>query len=169
MKETRAAKGPTRGLRRSQGLDKHYGPNSERPDIEPDVYEQLRENHLEKLSENAANWEQIECDTRDQSQSELWITLRKQMLTASHFESVCRMRLTTSCAGKVKEILYPPISDALALRYGHDYEDTARKELAIELKKQIRLCGLFVDREFPFLGALMASLMKTTWLKSNVL
>ena len=148
-KESRSMKGQTTGLRRSQGLDKYYGPNSEKPDIEPDVYKQLRENHFH----NAANWKQIEYDTRDQGQSELWITQRKLMLTASNFGSVCRMRLTTSCAGKVREILYPPISDALAMGYGHDYENTAREELVIELKKQIRRSGLFVDREFPFLGA----------------
>ena len=153
MKEARAVKGRRRGFRRSQGLDKHYGPNSEKPDVHPSVYEQLRENHFQKLSENAENWKQIECDMIDQSQSELWIALRKQMLTASNFGGVCRMRLTTSCGVKVKNILYPPISDVVALRYGHDYEDTARRELAIKLKKEIRLCGLFVDKELHFLGA----------------
>ena len=57
------------------------------------------------------------------------------MLTASNFGAVCRMRPSTSCAARVKEILYPPISDVVALRYGHDYEDTARRELEIVRKK----------------------------------
>ena len=132
MKEARAIKGRATAFRRTQDLDKHYGPNSQK-------------NHLQKLAGNAENWKQIECDTRDQSNSDLWMTLRKQMLIASNFGAVCRMRRSTSCAARVKEILYPPISDAVALRYGHDYEDTARRELEIELKKEIRPCDLFID------------------------
>ena len=50
-------------------------------------------------------------------------------------------------------MLYPAVSDALALKYGHDNEDTARRELAIGLKKKIQTCGFFVDQELPFLGA----------------
>ena len=144
-KKARAVKGRTRGFQRPQGLDKHYGPNSEQPDVEPEVYKQLHENHFLKLSDNAKDWKQIECDTREQNRSELWITLRKQMLTASNFGIIYRMRPTTSCVAKVKSILYPPISDVLSFKYGHDCEDTARRELAIELKKEIKLCGLFVD------------------------
>ena len=75
------------------------------------------------------------------------------MLTASNFGPVCQMRPPTSCAARVKEMLYPAVSDALALKYGHDNEDTARRELAIGLKKKIQTCGFFVDQELPFLGA----------------
>ena len=168
--EARAIKGRARAFRRSQDLDKRYGPNSQKPDLEPAVCEQFRENHLLKLAGNAENWKQIERDTRDQSKSDLWMTLRKQMLTASNFGAVCQMRPSTSCAARVREILYPPISDAVALRYGHDYEDTARRELKIELKKEIRLCGLFIDQGSRFVGAApTASLMKMAWLKLNAL
>ena len=52
-KEAREVNGRTRAFRRSQGLDKQYGPNSQKPDIEPESYQQRRDNHLEKLSINA--------------------------------------------------------------------------------------------------------------------
>ena len=47
-KEAREVKGRTRALRRSQRHDKH-GPNSQKLDIEPESYQQLRDNHLKKL------------------------------------------------------------------------------------------------------------------------
>ena len=74
------------------------------------------------------------------------------MLTASNFGPVCRRRPSTRAA-RVKEMLYPAISDALALKYGHDNENIARKELEIVLKKKIKTCRLFVNQEFPFSGA----------------
>ncbi|XP_029659972.1 uncharacterized protein LOC115233600 [Formica exsecta] len=38
------------------------------------------------------------------------------------------------------------------MKYGRDNENVARKELAMKLNKAIKLCGLFIDNENPFLG-----------------
>lgn len=116
------------------------------------MFEQLRQNHLKKF-ENGKNWKNIERDTRDQSDSELWLSLRCEMLTASNFGVVCRIRPTTSCATMVKNILYPPSIDTAAMKYGRDQEEVARKELAAKLNKNIKPCGLFINYENPCLGA----------------
>lgn len=135
------------------GTDCHYGPQSQKPDLPSHILEQLRKNHLEKLSENAQNWQQIEFDTRSQSKSELWLSLRREMLTASNFGIVCRLRPTTSCAMTVKTILYPSFSNTAAMKYGCEKEEVARKELAQKLNKEIKPCGLFIDTENSCLGA----------------
>ncbi|XP_072766253.1 uncharacterized protein [Anoplolepis gracilipes] len=152
-KKSREEDGRSKKFKREAGTDRHYGPQSQKPDLSSDVYKQLEINHIEKLSENAENREKIERKTRDQNECELWHSLRRKMLTASNFETVCRMRPTTSCAATVKSILYPPQIDTAAMKYGRDREEVAKKELATKLNKNIEPCRLFIDYENPFLGA----------------
>ncbi|KMQ89298.1 hypothetical protein RF55_11082 [Lasius niger] len=129
-RESRKVNGRQKCKRKS-GTDCHYGPQSQKPDLLPDIFEQLRQNHLEKLFENGKNWRQIERNTIEQSDSDLWHSLRQELLTASNFGIVCRMRLTTSCAATVKNILFPPSIDTAAMKYGREMEKIARKELAV--------------------------------------
>ncbi|XP_036149752.1 uncharacterized protein LOC118647911 [Monomorium pharaonis] len=151
-RESREAQGRQKKFKREPGTDSHYGPQSRKPDLPPETFEQLRQHHLEELFENAKNWKKIEFDTRQQSKSQLWLSLRRKMLTSSNFRSVCRMRQTTSCAGTVKAILYPPFIDTAAVKYGCDMEEIAKKELATKLNKLVKSCGLFIDTENPCLG-----------------
>jgi len=138
---------------REVGTDRYYGPQSQKPDLSFHAFEILKQNHLEKLFENGRNWQNIERDTRGQSECELWQILRKEMLTASNFGVVCRMRATTSCATTVKNILFPPSIDTAAVKYGRAMEEMAKQELAAKLKKEIKSCGLFIDCNNPCLGA----------------
>jgi len=79
--------------------------------------------------------------------------MRTEMLTASHFGTVCRIRPTTTYATIVKNILYPPFIDTAAMKYGRDMEEIAKQDLCAKLKKNIKPCGLFIDRDNPWLGA----------------
>ncbi|KYM97059.1 hypothetical protein ALC62_12260 [Cyphomyrmex costatus] len=108
---------------------------------------------MEELFENGRNWKEIECNTKKQSDSEFWLSLRKVMLTASNFGTVSRKRPTTSCAMLVKNILFPPIIDTAAMKYGRDMEEMAKQNLSEILKKDIKPCGLFIDPDNPWLGA----------------
>ncbi|KAL6416526.1 hypothetical protein ACFW04_013389 [Cataglyphis niger] len=63
------------------------------------------------------------------------------------------MRPTTSCAATVKAILYSSFIDTAATKYGCENEEVVRNELAIQLNKEIKPCGLFIDTENPCLGA----------------
>ncbi|EFN75127.1 hypothetical protein EAI_06863, partial [Harpegnathos saltator] len=110
-------------------------------------------NHLKKLVANRDNCKKIERETTAQKESDLWHILRQEMLTASNFETVCRMKPTTSCETVVKNILFSPSTDNKAMKYGRDMEELAKKELATKLNKEIKVCGLFIDYENPFLAA----------------
>ena len=105
------------------------------------------------MFEDGNNWKQIERNTTEQSESELWLALRRERLTASNFRNVCKMRPTTSCATTVKNILYPPSVDTAAMRYGREQEKVEIKKLAAKLNKNIQPCGLFIDYENSCLGA----------------
>lgn len=59
MKVCREMSGKKTKLKIKAGTDKHYGPQSQRPDLSQEVFEKLRENHLNKLFEHGENWEQI--------------------------------------------------------------------------------------------------------------
>ncbi|EZA49093.1 hypothetical protein X777_12633 [Ooceraea biroi] len=168
-KECRKVHGRKR-FKRDAGPDSHYGPHSQKPDLPPHVFEQLQQHHAEKLLENANNRDEIECQTSGQSDCELWQSLRREMLTASNFGIVCRLRQTTPCAATVKSILFPLSLETAAMKYGRDMEGIARKEIAEKLKKDIPSCGLFIDEGNPCLGAsLTVLLMKTVLSRLNVL
>ncbi|KAL6416596.1 hypothetical protein ACFW04_013324 [Cataglyphis niger] len=116
--------GKAKKFKRESGTD-YYGPQSQKLDLPFDIFEQLQQNHLEK----------------------------REMLMASNFGTVCRMRPITFCASTVKNILYPLSIDTTTMKYGRDKKGVARKELAIKLNKEIKLYGLFIDNKNPFLGA----------------
>lgn len=110
---------------------------------------------MNKLLEDRTNWKQIEREIIGQHISELWQSLRAKMLTAFNFGTVCRMRPTTSCATVVKNILFPSSVDTAAMKYSRDNEEIVSLEVAEKLKNEINVCGLFIDKEHPCLGALM--------------
>ncbi|KYN29111.1 hypothetical protein ALC57_01453 [Trachymyrmex cornetzi] len=56
----------------------------------------------------------------------------------------------TTC---VKSILFPPSIDTAAMKYGRDMEEMAKQKLSEILKKDIKPCGLFIDSNYPWLGA----------------
>lgn len=127
--------------------DKNYGTECEVPDLPPDQVQKLRKFHFDKLNENLKNRVQIEIDTREQSNSDLWLSIRKILLTASNFGRICRMRPYTLCSNMVKSILYPTLSDNPAMKYGRDSEPVAIEELSKIIGKTIVKNGLFIDAE----------------------
>lgn len=125
----------------------------EKPDLTEDQLSAARDKHLQELRENQENRVSIEYNTREQSQSDLWETLRRKLLTASNFGRICRMRAYTSCASTVKSLIFPALTDNVAMAYGRECEDVARKELEKVIKKEIKVCGLFIDPNDPRFAA----------------
>ena len=105
--------------------DKKYGPHCEKSDLSEEQLWLLREDHNIKLLENQKDRINIELESRSQSNSDLWISLRKNIVTASNFGPISRMRAQTSCSNMVKKILFPNF-DTPAMRYGRETEDIAR-------------------------------------------
>lgn len=84
----------------SNGPDADYGmaePLS--VDFSPEEIEDKKKKFLARL-ENI-NVVQIEIDTREQTDSQLWYQERKIRLTASSFGQICKMRPNTSCKNSV--------------------------------------------------------------------
>lgn len=136
----------------SNGPDADYGmaePLS--VDFSPEEIEDKKKKFLARL-ENI-NVVQIEIDTREQTDSQLWYQERKIRLTASSFGQICKMRPNTSCKNSVYNILYANNVQAKSLQYGKDMEIAARKKAEETMNFTVKPCGLFIDTEFPYLAA----------------
>ncbi|XP_076301597.1 uncharacterized protein LOC143219551 [Lasioglossum baleicum] len=153
-KESGLARRKSRYSDRSRGPDKDYGPNAEKSDVTPEVYEGLKADHYRKLEHNHQHREVFEHLSRGQHEDPMWHAVRKVLLTASNFGKVCSLRDTTSRKRLTGDILHPPeLTDCAPVQWGKDKEKVAREELEIVKKIEIQDCGLFIDEEFPYLGA----------------
>jgi hypothetical protein len=133
--------------------DEHYGPLCKKPDLEADVYARKVTEHMENLKLSEEDRRNLEANTRDQSNNELWREERRIRLTASIFGKVCNRKLHSNSAPVVSELLYHFPKNCPATRYGKDKEQEARSQLSQQLGKPIEPCGFFVDEHLPFLGA----------------
>ncbi|KAI5631791.1 yqaJ-like viral recombinase domain-containing protein [Phthorimaea operculella] len=133
--------------------DAHYGENCQQPDMSPDEYEDRKISFLNELRLSSDERQELERSTVLQRHSTEWMTRRRKLLTSSVFGEVCKKRESTSCASLVKKIIYGGnLSTVPAIRYGIDNEETAIRQLEKQENIQIESCGLFVDREYEFLG-----------------
>lgn len=133
--------------------DKDYGPQAEKPDVTADEMNLRKAQHMVMLQHWQNKRIDIEKETREQAATGAWRYYRTKLLTASHFANICKMRESTSCASKVKAIVYPKEINAISLQYGRESEDIARQTIEREINIKIQRCGLFIDSKDSFLGA----------------
>ncbi|CAH2092528.1 unnamed protein product [Euphydryas editha] len=113
-----------------------------------------KEKFLQNLKQLTSDKEKIQVSTINQRDSDDWVELRKNMLTASNFGLVVKRRHNTSKAKLVENILYKcNLSTIAAIAHGVENEYLALQKLAIQEKVAIEPRGLFVDDDFPFIGA----------------
>ncbi|XP_031788429.1 uncharacterized protein LOC116417741 [Nasonia vitripennis] len=144
-----------KGRRRRRYLDsgkEDYGEGANRPDISPESYEILVQQHLEKLRKDQTNRVEIERAIVNQSECDLWYQKRRELLTASNFGKICRKRNSTSSSAIVKSILYPPVLNLLALAYGVENEASARNVVQ-KIKTRYTTRWLLIDEDDEYLGA----------------
>ena len=137
--------------------------------IEPDdVCDDVSPEHLTELKKTYYNSkvvvtkeeaEDLERDTREQNESELWMTERRKRLTASRIGSIAKMKRTTKRSSKVQQILYSTFRGNAATRYGIQMEDVARQQYITHQQQQghsglkTEKTGLIVSVENPWLAA----------------
>lgn len=131
---------------------KHYGPNSEKPDLQQEDLEEEISKFLSKLPHTQQEIVELERGTLLQRDSGQWKEVRRKLLTASNFGPVCRRLPHTACNSLVHRIIYADF-DTDGMLYGRENEKNAIRDLEEEVGVKIDQCGLFVDPEHPFLGA----------------
>lgn len=68
----------------------------------------------------------IERDTWQQRESELWMIERTKRITASRVGGIVKMKKTTKRSRKLEEFLYSKFRGNEATSYGTNMEETAR-------------------------------------------
>jgi len=97
--------------------------------------------------------EHLENKTREQSLNQDWFVERKKRLTASHLGDICKMRSNTSCRKKVHNLLYKFDTTSKEINYRIQMEPLARSVFDTLIGVSVKLCGLFIDSQFPYLAA----------------
>lgn len=135
--------------------DAYYGENCQKVDMNEEEFKEAKIIFFKALELSEVEKDTLEKDTILQSGSPLWLETRRKLLTASWFATVCKRRATTECGPLIKQILYgKDLSNVPSIKHGRSHEETAIRELEIALNNRIEKCGLFIDREFTFLGAM---------------
>ncbi|KAK4876550.1 hypothetical protein RN001_009056 [Aquatica leii] len=83
----------------------------------------------------------------------MWREMRKNILTASNFDVVVKRRICTPCHNLLQRLLYNQNKNTKSILYGRNNEDRAIKKYEENTSNFVKKCGLFIDREYPFLGA----------------
>lgn len=92
--------------------DADYGPDAAevQPDLSAEDIAIMLNNHLEGLPDTEEKRKEVFETTIGQSSNSKWLDIRRQMLTASNFGKICKMRETTSCSKLVTQFLYSTFS-----------------------------------------------------------
>ncbi|KAF5270848.1 hypothetical protein FQR65_LT17771 [Abscondita terminalis] len=135
--------------------DEHYGSESAQliHDLSEEVYCLKEKKFLETLKKSPEEIIRTEEKTRGQANNSLWFKERGHRITASHFKDICSMKKTTSCANKVKQLLYTPFKGNANTRYGRRNETRAISDFENTFGIVVKPCGFFIDQEDYMLGA----------------
>lgn len=138
----------------TKSKDYHYGEDCQKPDMSATLYEKAKKDFLRGLEMNVSERMMLERTTVLQRASGEWMSKRRKLLTASNFGAVCKKNKATRCNKLVTTIVYGSnLSSLPAVRYGIENEERAIEKLALQENVLISGCGLFIDKDLPFLGA----------------
>ena len=102
----------------------------------------------------------VEKETRKQSKTALWFKYRAGRVTASRMKAVCHTDITNPAQSLVKSICYPEIYNFTSKQTNwgcrHEKQARDRYEKTVRFKHtnlQVAECGLFINPQWPFVGA----------------
>ncbi|GFW65910.1 integrase catalytic domain-containing protein [Trichonephila clavipes] len=90
-----------------------------------------------------------ESETRGQASSERWRYERSLRLSSSFFKEIACRKKSTPCSKLVMRIVYGRDLCNAAMKYGLANEEIARKQYEREYSTEVKICGLFVDKDKP--------------------
>ncbi|GBP90080.1 hypothetical protein EVAR_27068_1 [Eumeta japonica] len=105
---------------------------------------------FEKVQISPPLIKQVEEETREQSESDLWFQLRYGRITASRAHEVSRCK--TNDGTLVSLILGGKIPDTPSMKRGRILEDEVRKTVECRIKKKINKCGLILNSKYPMIA-----------------
>lgn len=138
------------------GPDADYGPSAAEPDISAENMEAGKNSVLDALAAVACSDEKranLERATVGQAENPLWMDARQNRLTASKFGAICNRKPTTSCHSAVISITNPKPIYNDDIVYGNNNEPKAIEMYEERFGVSVQASGLFVDPDYPFLGA----------------
>jgi len=113
----------------SNGPDENYGLAQPLDNLLPtDELKNKKIEFIQTITLLITVREQIELETRNQSNNQKWFIERRNRLTVSNFGKVYKMRPTTSCKRTVYDILYGNFTTR-AMEYGNLLKSSQKKNL----------------------------------------
>ncbi|GBP12606.1 hypothetical protein EVAR_10265_1 [Eumeta japonica] len=122
-----------RTLREVRIVQHDYGAMSITPHMTPNELNIVKELFFLNLKQLSSDKEKIQQSTSNQRNSNDWIELRKNMVTASNFGTVVKRRKTSSKAKFVQNISYKSnLRNIAAIAHGMENEQLALQQLAMQ-------------------------------------
>lgn len=136
----------------NRSTDNHYGENCAKPDLDSEELSRQKHAFLLNLKKSDDEIMAIERRTVLQRDCSEWLELRRHLITASNFGLIIKRQKNFSAV--VKSLLYKSnLSHIPSIKHGIEHEPIAIQQLEIQENVKIEPCGLFIDRNDPFLGA----------------
>jgi len=138
-----------------------YGENPIKPDLSEEEFCLKKQTFLDNIRKTPDQIAAIEKQTILQTESGTWMEIRRNLLTASNFYSICTRKLATNRAPLIKRLIYSININSRAVKHGKNYEPVALKHLETELHISIKKCGLFIHTQLNYLGKMLNSFLST--------